>query len=219
MNSATANPDCSLWTNSASWNDTVKEGLMNFALASMDALVYPFFWTWKVSSVLICYLGGALGATVPLSWFWSTIGLAFTFARAPVSVVFCLCYTTGPENNSHLYFSPSLRLHDLLFFIAMILLVPRRRMRCRVPAQVTAFHASPCKYLGFIFPKLIGTFPSQPTPGRASVEVLKSFHFLVMVSFLFCFSCFSPRAGMHHISISGMAGTLSDIRLLCWVVL
>lgn len=125
----------------------------------------------------------------------------------------------APKNNSHLYFSPSLRLHDLLFFIAMILLVPRRRMRCRVPAQVTAFHASPCKYLGFIFPKLIGTFPSQPTPGRASVEVLKSFHFLVMVSFLFYFSCFSPRAGMHHISISGMAGTLSDIRLLCWVVL
>ena len=92
MNSATANPDCSLWTNSASWNDTVKEGLMNFALASMDALVYPFFWTWKVSSVLICYLGGALGATVHLSWFWSTFGLAFTFARAPVSVVFCLLH-------------------------------------------------------------------------------------------------------------------------------
>ncbi|KAF9783864.1 glycoside hydrolase family 5 protein [Thelephora terrestris] len=42
------NPDCSLWNDYASWNDTVKQGLKNYALASMDALVYPFFWTWKI---------------------------------------------------------------------------------------------------------------------------------------------------------------------------
>jgi len=42
------NPDCDLWNDSTSWNATVKQGLMNFALASMDALIYPFFWTWKI---------------------------------------------------------------------------------------------------------------------------------------------------------------------------
>lgn len=48
----TLNPDCTYWNNYGSWNDTVKAGLKNFALASMDALIYPFFWTWKVSCVL-----------------------------------------------------------------------------------------------------------------------------------------------------------------------
>jgi len=43
------NPDCtSIWNNAGTWNDTVKAGLKNFALASMDALMYPFFWTWKI---------------------------------------------------------------------------------------------------------------------------------------------------------------------------
>jgi len=42
------NPDCAFWTNSAAWNDTVKEGLKNFALASVDSLMNPFFWTWKI---------------------------------------------------------------------------------------------------------------------------------------------------------------------------
>ena len=39
---------------------------MNFALASMDALMYPFFWTWKVSRVLGHYPGGALEAIVSI---------------------------------------------------------------------------------------------------------------------------------------------------------
>lgn len=45
----TNNPDCAFWNDAGSWNDTVKEGLKNFALASMDALIYPFFWTWKIN--------------------------------------------------------------------------------------------------------------------------------------------------------------------------
>ena len=111
MNTATLNPDCTFWTNYATWNDTVKEGLMNFALASMDALIYPFFWTWKVSHILRCHLGGALGSIVSLSLFRLAIGIsAFTFppkqlARAPVLTIFFLPHATCPGINSRLYFS------------------------------------------------------------------------------------------------------------------
>jgi glucan 1,3-beta-glucosidase len=40
--------DCTLWQDSTNWNATVKSGLIEFALASMDALQDWFFWTWKV---------------------------------------------------------------------------------------------------------------------------------------------------------------------------
>lgn len=40
--------NCSLWMDASQWNDTVKQDLMNFALAEMDALQNWFFWTWKV---------------------------------------------------------------------------------------------------------------------------------------------------------------------------
>lgn len=44
----TANPDCASWNNWQGWDQATKDGLLSFALASMDALVNPFFWTWKV---------------------------------------------------------------------------------------------------------------------------------------------------------------------------
>ncbi|KAG2741648.1 glycoside hydrolase [Suillus brevipes Sb2] len=41
-------PSCSLFLDSSQWNDTMKAGLQQFALASMDALQDWFFWTWKI---------------------------------------------------------------------------------------------------------------------------------------------------------------------------
>ena len=43
-----ANPNCEFWNDWQSWDQATKDGLLNFALASMDALEYPFFWNWKV---------------------------------------------------------------------------------------------------------------------------------------------------------------------------
>ena len=40
--------DCSFWEDSTQWNQTIKDGLKNYAMASMDALQNWFFWTWKV---------------------------------------------------------------------------------------------------------------------------------------------------------------------------
>ncbi|KAJ7624666.1 glycoside hydrolase family 5 protein [Roridomyces roridus] len=42
--------DCSVWQDSTNWNVTVKAGLMQFALASMDAMQDWFFWTWKIGN-------------------------------------------------------------------------------------------------------------------------------------------------------------------------
>ncbi|KAJ7605280.1 glycoside hydrolase superfamily [Mycena polygramma] len=42
--------DCSLWEDSSTWNATVKAGLMQFALASMDAMQDWSFWTWKIGN-------------------------------------------------------------------------------------------------------------------------------------------------------------------------
>ncbi|KAJ7017163.1 glycoside hydrolase family 5 protein [Mycena alexandri] len=42
--------DCSLWEDSSTWNTSVKAGVMQFALASMDALGDWFFWTWKIGN-------------------------------------------------------------------------------------------------------------------------------------------------------------------------
>ncbi|KAF8147430.1 hypothetical protein K438DRAFT_1989660 [Mycena galopus ATCC 62051] len=41
----------SSWTPST-WNDTVKAGVQQFALASMDATQDSFFWTWKIGAAL-----------------------------------------------------------------------------------------------------------------------------------------------------------------------
>ncbi|KII95444.1 glycoside hydrolase family 5 protein [Plicaturopsis crispa FD-325 SS-3] len=42
--------DCSFWQDASQWNSTVKAGVQNFALASMDALQDFFFWTWKIGN-------------------------------------------------------------------------------------------------------------------------------------------------------------------------
>ncbi|KAJ7511076.1 hypothetical protein B0H11DRAFT_2386613 [Mycena galericulata] len=42
--------DCSLWLDSSTWNATVNAGLMQYALASMDAMQDWFFWTWKIGN-------------------------------------------------------------------------------------------------------------------------------------------------------------------------
>ncbi|KAI0743458.1 glycoside hydrolase [Daedaleopsis nitida] len=42
--------DCEYWSNSAGWSDATKQGLLNFALASMDSLGDWFFWTWKIGN-------------------------------------------------------------------------------------------------------------------------------------------------------------------------
>ena len=42
--------DCTVFNNAGNWTDQMKNGFLNFQLASMDALQDWFFWTWKVSS-------------------------------------------------------------------------------------------------------------------------------------------------------------------------
>ncbi|THH07809.1 hypothetical protein EW145_g3129 [Phellinidium pouzarii] len=42
--------DCNLWMDSTQWNETIVDGLKEFALASMDALQNWFFWTWKIGN-------------------------------------------------------------------------------------------------------------------------------------------------------------------------
>ncbi|KAH7889854.1 exo-beta-1,3-glucanase [Phlebopus sp. FC_14] len=42
--------NCTPWTDWQNWNSTMKTGIMNFALASMDALQNWFFWTWKIGN-------------------------------------------------------------------------------------------------------------------------------------------------------------------------
>ncbi|EPQ58738.1 hypothetical protein GLOTRDRAFT_12654, partial [Gloeophyllum trabeum ATCC 11539] len=41
---------CDQWTNWPAWDDEMKQGMMQFALASMDALQNWFFWTWKIGN-------------------------------------------------------------------------------------------------------------------------------------------------------------------------
>ncbi|KAI5120174.1 hypothetical protein M0805_008440 [Coniferiporia weirii] len=42
--------NCTFWMDSTQWNQTIIDGLRDFALASMDALQNWFFWTWKVGN-------------------------------------------------------------------------------------------------------------------------------------------------------------------------
>ena len=46
--SNSANSQCPYYDDWKRYNDTMKEGIQNFALASFDALQNWFFWTWKV---------------------------------------------------------------------------------------------------------------------------------------------------------------------------
>lgn len=70
---ATYGGNCEDWQNSANWDDATKAGLMQFALASMEALDSWFFWTWKignstrgiVESPLWSYQLGLQGGWIP----------------------------------------------------------------------------------------------------------------------------------------------------------
>ncbi|KAJ7907933.1 glycoside hydrolase family 5 protein [Mycena leptocephala] len=42
--------DCTLWEDSSNWNETLKAGLLELALAQMDAMRDWFFWTWKIGN-------------------------------------------------------------------------------------------------------------------------------------------------------------------------
>lgn len=39
---------CTTWTDWQSWDQSTKDGVLQFVLASMDALQNWFFWTWKI---------------------------------------------------------------------------------------------------------------------------------------------------------------------------
>ncbi|KAH7929557.1 glycoside hydrolase family 5 protein [Leucogyrophana mollusca] len=49
-NDASYGDACALFLDASQWNATVKAGLQEFALASMDALQNYFFWTWKIGN-------------------------------------------------------------------------------------------------------------------------------------------------------------------------
>ncbi|KAH7909647.1 glycoside hydrolase family 5 protein [Hygrophoropsis aurantiaca] len=49
-NEASYGDSCAFFLDASQWNTTVKAGLEEFALASMDALQNYFFWTWKIGN-------------------------------------------------------------------------------------------------------------------------------------------------------------------------
>lgn len=138
----TLNPNCAFWNNYGSWNDTVKAGLKNFNLASMDSLIYPFFWTWKVSCVFIYYLVGALGSTFSVLIsvdYRRHLGIEAPGASTSVAYFY---YTTPlvPRTmpTSFLFF----RRHLVsLFIVATVLLVPRGQAKSPGPCPSDSF---PC---------------------------------------------------------------------------
>ncbi|KAF9567579.1 exo-beta-1,3-glucanase [Agrocybe pediades] len=42
--------DCTPWTDWQNWDSSMKQDILNFALASMDALQDYFFWNWKIGN-------------------------------------------------------------------------------------------------------------------------------------------------------------------------
>jgi glucan 1,3-beta-glucosidase len=46
----TAVGSCDQWNNWQTWSSDIKNGLMQFALTSIDALQNYFFWTWKIGN-------------------------------------------------------------------------------------------------------------------------------------------------------------------------
>jgi hypothetical protein len=44
--------DCSQWDNWQNWDQTIKDNMKEFILASMDALQNWFFWTWRIGESL-----------------------------------------------------------------------------------------------------------------------------------------------------------------------
>jgi len=52
--------DCSFWEDSTQWNGTIVSGILNYALASMDALQNWYFWTWKIGNMTSGTIGSPL---------------------------------------------------------------------------------------------------------------------------------------------------------------
>jgi len=48
VGAGSTNPQCPTYVDWQNFNSSMKEGIMNFALASQDALQDWFFWTWKI---------------------------------------------------------------------------------------------------------------------------------------------------------------------------
>jgi len=44
--------DCTPWSDSSTWSEGTKAGLLRLSMASMDAFRDWFFWTWKVMCTL-----------------------------------------------------------------------------------------------------------------------------------------------------------------------
>jgi len=44
-------PNCSLYDDWSTYTSDMKQGILNFVMASMDAFGDWFFWTWKVRSL------------------------------------------------------------------------------------------------------------------------------------------------------------------------
>ena len=139
------NPDCdTLWNKYSTWNDTVKQGLKNYALASMDALIYPFFWTWKVSCVLGYGLRGVHQHPLSFILIWLTIGVsASTLAPAPVLACFFHAISLTRKSLLSFFSLPFVTwFHRPLssrFYWPLVV-----EWGAQVLARVTAFHASPC---------------------------------------------------------------------------
>ncbi|KAF8912303.1 glycoside hydrolase family 5 protein [Mucidula mucida] len=48
VNVTSSNPQCPLYDDYRNYNQSMKEGIQNFAMASMNAFTHWFFWTWKI---------------------------------------------------------------------------------------------------------------------------------------------------------------------------
>ena len=161
------NPDCTTWNNYASWNDTVKAGLKNFALASMDALIYPFFWTWKVSYILAYHLGGALWPNIsilaPVGHFhgWDRS----TGCEHQRQLYFFPYHPSGPKNHTYIFYFSSLGHLGSLSVVFAALLAPRGRVKS---PGLASCDSVPCITLGY-FPTIHRKLGFQSMPDHANV--------------------------------------------------
>ena len=195
------NPDCdTLWNKYSTWNDTVKQGLKNYALASMDALIYPFFWTWKVSCVLGYRLRGVHQHPLSFILIWLTIGVsASTLAPAPVLACFFHAISLTPKITPIFFFSPLCHLVSSSVIVA-VLLAPRSRVGCPGPCSGDSV---PCITLCVSRLFSHNSLERQASNRSRIVRtcgVLRSFHFprygVVFLFFVFHVSC-HEKAHVH----------------------
>lgn len=90
---------CDVWNDYQSWNDTTREGIRQFNLASMDALQNWFFWTWRIGN-------SSVSGRVE-SPFWSyELGLAEGWITPDPRTAVGTCLKQGLPNNP---FTPPLK--------------------------------------------------------------------------------------------------------------